>query len=104
MRQTKARNGFSALKTRGYHVASPFVDPKAPLPGPTVGTGLRWARATGKTPGSTPERITGTGKGVFWAKKGVPRVDHMASPYFEGDDSISRLRLPQFQAFRRAVG
>ena len=47
----------------------PFVDPKAPLPGPAVGTGLRWARATVLTLGSTPEPIAGTSKGAFGSTK-----------------------------------
>ena len=71
MRQTKARNGFSALKIGGYHVASPW-DPFLLTQKPSCRArrlvrvcvhGLAQARAL--TLRSTPEPIAGTGKGAF---------------------------------------
>ena len=73
--QTKARNGCSTLKIRQYHVASPwdpFVDLKASLPRPAVGSCLQRAPAKFLPLGSTPEPTAGPGKGAFGSTKMGP--------------------------------
>ena len=79
---------------------TPFVDPKAPLPGPVVRTALRRARARVLTLGQLPP---GPARGPSGQQKGVQRADNMISPYFEMSEAIG-VGMPKFQAFKGGLG
>ena len=86
-----------------------FVDPKAPLTGPTAGPGGRHGSATGLGWGSdlrvdSGPLPPGPARGHSGQQKWVPGADNMVSPYFEGAESISGLGLPQVQPFRGVLG
>ena len=100
MDSAPSKQGGTILSAPKTH----FDCPKAPLPGPALGTDPRRARARVLTRGSTPDPYRLARQGGFRVNKSPSQGLTTWYPYFEGAESISGLGLPQCQPFREVLG